>query len=243
MIKEYFNHIHTGLETILKEEAEKIKEAAQTIAQTVANKGLIYVFGCGHSHMIAEEIFYRAGGLAPVNPIFTESLMLHEGAVRSSTLEKMAGYGEHVLNEHRLSSADILIVVSTSGRNPVPIDVAITAQKAGCFVVALTSFHYTKLQSRHQSGKHLSDYADLAINNHVVLGDAVMEHERVTVPFAPVSTIYNMVLINSIVAQAIAYIAENGDQPPIFLSGNLDHSEEHNLQLITAYKDKIPLLK
>lgn len=243
MIEAYFRQIKEGLDHILAFEKEKIEQASEKIAQTVEEDGVIHIFGCGHSHMMAEEVFYRSGGLAAVNPILVEPLMLHEGAVQSSRLERTNNYGLQIINKHNISQRDVVIVVSTSGRNPVPIDVALAAKEVGSFVLALTSFKYTTLASRHISGKHLLESVDLAINNHVEMGDAVMKHENVTVPFTPVSSIYNMTILNAIFAQAIAHIADRGGNPPVFLSGNIDHADEHNLKLIDLYKEKIPLLK
>ncbi|WP_025025876.1 SIS domain-containing protein [Caldalkalibacillus mannanilyticus] len=243
MIEAYFREIKAGLDRMIEWETEKIKEASQRMAQTIEGNGIIHVFGCGHSHMMAEEVFYRAGGLASVNPILVEPLMLHEGAVRSSVLEKKEGYGTKIVEEQHIEEKDLFIVVSTSGRNSVPIDAALSARAKGCFVIALTSFHYSTLESRHKDHKHLFQCVDLAINNHVEQGDAVMKHADLSVPFASISSIVNIAILNSVCAQAIALVAENGGTPPIFLSGNIDHSDEHNQALINRYKERIPLLK
>jgi uncharacterized phosphosugar-binding protein len=241
MIEAYFRQVKEGLNKILSTEAEKLEEASKNVAQAITDNGVIHIFGCGHSHMMAEEAFYRAGGLVPVNPILFEPLMLHEGALRSSKLERQEEYGNHILKDYQITDKDIFFVVSTSGRNPVPIDVANTAKDKGCFVIALTSFEYSKLGSRHKSGKHLSESVNLAINTQVEVGDAVMKHKLVKSPFTSVSSIHNIAIMNAIFAQAIVLVAENGGNPPIFLSGNVDNADEHNLNLINSYKEKIPL--
>lgn len=243
MIDAYFEHAKKGLHSIVQSESKKMEAAAQKIAQAVMTDHMIHVFGCGHSHMAAEEVFYRAGGLATVNPILVESLMLHEGAVNSSEREKEADFGKSILKEYNISTNDIFIVVSTSGRNPVPIDVALSANKLGCFVIGITSFNYAGVSSRHESGKRLEDVVHLAINNHVQKGDAILTHRSVKVPFSPISTIHNTAIINAIFAQGINLIANNNSEPPVFLSGNIDNANEHNDQLINTYKHKVPLLK
>ncbi len=242
MIEAYFRQVNEGLEYIVENEFENIESAAKKVTESITRNGIIHVFGCGHSHIMAEELFFRAGGLACVNPILVEPIMLHEGAVRSSEYERSEEFGLHLLDEYHITPNDVLIVVSTSGRNPVPIDVALRAKEKGCFVIALTSFHYSNLLSRHKSGKHLSEIADIAINNHVELGDAVLSHRNIAIPFSPVSSIYNMTILHAMISNAIVLLTENGGSPPIFLSGNIDHADEHNRQLIELYKEKIPLL-
>lgn len=243
MIDTYFGQLQQGLDAILSQERRPMNEASDKLSQKVKNGGIIYIFGCGHSHMVAEEMFYRAGGLASVNPVLVESLMLHEGAIRSSRLEKSHDYGAQVLNEIAISERDAMIVVSTSGRNPVPIDVALAAREAGAFVMALTSFEYASMSSRHKSGQHLSEAVELVVDNHVRAGDAVLQHEKVKVPFAPVSTIHNTAILNAVFAGVISRMANEGNEPPVFLSANLDNTGDHNLNLIARYEDRIPLLK
>lgn len=243
MIHTYFQHVTEGFALIEQKEFERIKAASEQVARVVRGNGIIHIFGCGHSHMMAEEAFYRAGGLVPVNPILVEPLMLHEGAVRSSKLERTHAYGAEIAKNETISSDDMVFVVSTSGRNPVPIDFALTAKEKGCFVAALTSRQYAEIASRHPGGRHLSECADLVIDNHVDPGDAVLHHEKVRVPFMPVSTIYNAAILNAVFGQAVVQIADDGGSPPIFLSGNVDGSDAHNEKLIARYEDRIPLFK
>ena len=103
------------------------------------NEGIVHVFGCGHSHMLGEEVFYRAGGLAPVRVIFHEPAMLHEGAVTSSAIERKNDYAVTFMKEEDIRPTDVVIVVSTSGKNPVPIDVALYAKQQGADVIGIGS--------------------------------------------------------------------------------------------------------
>jgi uncharacterized phosphosugar-binding protein len=243
MISNYFNKIKKDLDQIYINEKDQLEKAANQVALAIMNNGVIHVFGCGHSHMMAEELFYRAGGLVPVNPILIEPLMLHEGAVRSSQFERKEGYIPSIFRQENISHNDVVIIVSTSGRNPVPIDAALTAKEMGSFVIGLTSFEYVTMDSRHSNQKHLSECVDLAINNHVPKGDAVLSHQEIEVPFTSVSTIYNAAILNAIMSKAIEEMVTNSFQPPLFLSGNVNNADEHNAQLIEKYGGRIPLLK
>ncbi|MBZ5201474.1 SIS domain-containing protein [Planomicrobium chinense] len=243
MLTAYFEKARERLRLVEEQEAEAMAEAARKVAIAIQNGGIIQLFGCGHSHILTEEVFYRAGGLVPVKPIFIEALMLHEGAVRSSQLERRNDYAEEVLAEQDFRPEDVVFVLSTSGRNPVPIDFALAASEAGAFTIALTSLEYANSQtSRHRSGKHLHDAVDLAINNHSVVGDAVLQTENVQVPFGPTSTVVGATILNAIFAEAIQQMADNSFEPPVFLSGNIDGADDHNNRLIEKYKERIAAL-
>ncbi|MFC4619063.1 SIS domain-containing protein [Camelliibacillus cellulosilyticus] len=244
MIKHYFDTISSLLKTIEEQESERLKIAAEKVADCLKHDGIVQLFGCGHSHILTEEVFYRAGGLVPIKPILIEPLMLHEGAIRSSELEKQNGYADTFLQDQHFEPGDVVFVLSTSGRNPVAIDVAIYAKEKGAYVIGITSMAYsTSEPSRHTNGKHLYEGVDLVIDNHAPKGDAALTHPGVSVPFAPTSTVTGATILNSIFAASIAMFAESGQEPPVFLSGNIEGGKEHNESLIQKYQDRLPLLK
>ncbi|BDG35444.1 SIS domain-containing protein [Saccharococcus caldoxylosilyticus] len=243
MIERYFQKVNERLGLVLKHEKDNLKKAAYVVSEAVQKGGIIQLFGCGHSHILTEEVFYRAGGLVPIKPIFFEPLMLHEGAVRSSMLERMNDFAKNFIDSEDIRPEDVFFVLSTSGRNPVPIDVALTAKEKGAYTIAITSLEYSKCQpSRHKSGKLLYEVVDLVINNYSVKGDAILSHESVSVPFSPTSTVVGSAILNAIFAETIVLMAENGLEPPIFLSGNMEGADEHNNRLIAKYKERIPIL-
>jgi uncharacterized phosphosugar-binding protein len=243
MLSQYFDSARDRLKLVEETEKEKLMSAANQVAYAIMHGGIIQLFGCGHSHILTEEVFYRAGGLVPIKPILVEPLMLHEGALRSSQLERLNDYAEGFLKEQDFRRDDVVIVLSTSGRNPVPVDVAVAAREKGAFVVGITSFEYSQSQpSRHNSGKHLYNSVDLAIDNHSVKGDAILSYEKVAVPFAPTSTVVGAVILNAIFAESIKIMADHGFEPPVFLSGNIDGADSHNERLVEKYRGRIPLL-
>ncbi|MEN2766893.1 SIS domain-containing protein [Ornithinibacillus xuwenensis] len=242
MIRNYFQEINQLLHTVEEQETGTINQAASKIAESIQAGGIIHVFGCGHSHMLAEEVFYRAGGLVPINPIFHEPLMLHEHARKSSELERKVDYAQGFMNDQDISANDVLIVVSTSGRNPVPIDAVDFAKEKGAFVISISSKIYAQQQtSRHPSGRFLHEAADVAIDNHIPVGDALLADERVAIKFAPGSSVIGTAIVNSMLAQSISLMAANGYEPPILLSGNVDGADDHNELLIKKYQNRIKL--
>ncbi|MEH7238824.1 SIS domain-containing protein [Bacillus sp. JJ1562] len=243
MLTQFFDKVKDRLNVVENTEKENLQKAAEKVAESIQNGGIIQLFGCGHSHILTEEVFYRAGGLVPIKPIFIEPLMLHEGALRSSQLERQNDYVGEFLKDQEIQPQDVVFVLSTSGRNPVPVDVANDAKAKGAYVIGITSLEYSQSQpSRHKSGKHLYNSVDLVINNHSVKGDAILSYEKVPIPFAPTSTVVGSVLLNAIFAEAIKIMADNGFEPPVFLSGNIDGADEHNQEVIKKYQVRIPLL-
>ncbi|MFS0837221.1 SIS domain-containing protein [Paenibacillus sp. UNC499MF] len=243
MMNTYFDVIGELLNKVRTEQAGPIREAAEKVAACIQDGGIIHLFGCGHSHILTEEVFYRAGGLVPIRPIFVEKLMLHEGAVRSSELERQNDLAVDFMKEQDIRPGEVVFVLSTSGRNPVPVDVALMAKEKGGVTVGITSLEYSMSQpSRHTSGKHLADAVDLVIDNFSVKGDAVLNHPGMQVPFTPSSTVIGAAILNAVFAESIEIMIENGFNPPVFLSGNIDGSDAHNQALIQKYKERIALL-
>ena len=242
MISSYFNEIKRILENVENSEAEKMKKTSSYMADTIKNDGIIHLFGCGHSHILTEEVYYRAGGLVPIRPILHEPLMLHEGALKSSELERSVNYAVKFMEHQDIRSGDLMFVISTSGRNPVPVDVALYGRKYGATVIGITSKEYSSSQhSRHPSGKHLYDVVDLVIDNHSPAGDAIMSHHRISEKFSPSSTVAGASILNAIISEAVVLLAESGYTPPIFLSGNMEGADAHNQKLVEKYKDRVQL--
>lgn len=218
---------------------EVCKEASKLVANAIDNDGIIYLFGCGHSHIFGEEVFYRAGGLANVCPILYEPLMLHHGAAQSSVNEKKNDYIGNFIDQYKLTENDVLFVISTSGINPVPIDVAKYGKECGAKVITLSSFAYTTLEkSRHNLGYYLKDVGDINIDNHVLHGDAVIETKGIK--HSPVSTVIGVSLLHQIISGAIELTSV--EPLPVFISGNISGSKQHNQELVNKYKQRIPML-
>ena len=139
----YLSEVKTLLDK-LNDDVGPLTLAAQWCAETVAGGGLVHVFGAGHSHMAAEEAFHRAGGLVPVNAVLVEWLMVHQGGRRASLLERQPGLGELIVSTEPVEEGDVFFVVSNSGRNPVPVEVAEAAKARGAKVIAITSRQHSE---------------------------------------------------------------------------------------------------
>ena len=242
LLDEYAELIRETIENICRTEREKISRAAHIVNRVIQNDGLIFVFGCGHSHMLAEETFYRAGGLACVAPVFCEPLMLHESASLSSSLEKKDGYYETFFNPSDIGRKDALICVSTSGVNSVPVEYASAVRQTGVPVIGISSGEYLTQEPHNPLGKHLQEVCDVCINNYAPHGDACLQPERLPVKMTPVSTISSSFVINSIMAEGTQLALKDGAEVPVYMSGNIPGGAEYNRALIRKYKDRIHCL-
>lgn len=233
----YINEVSKYLSE-LKDDPKKYAKAEKIITNTLEKSGIIYLFGCGHSHIFGEELFYRAGGLANVRPILYEPLMLHQGAMQSSVNERKNDFIDNFIQEYQFTQDDTIIVVSTSGINPVPIDVANYAQKNGAAVITISSFEYPKKSnSRHKSSLYLGEIGDVNIDNKVPYGDGIFGEE---LKFSPISTIIGIAIIQEILTNVLLSFPE--DSLPVFKSGNINGSDEYNKKLAKKYETKIPEL-
>ena len=237
--QQYYGTVTQTLDTIFGQETGKIEEAGAMLADTLKKDGMLYVFGCGHSHMLAEELFYRAGGLAPVYPIFETAAMLHEGAAKSSRIERMSGYAKHVMDRYPIGPNDVLLVVSTSGINPFPMEMAQAARDKGAKVIGISSFAYLANPSRQAEGKHLPDFCDICVDNHVPTGDATVQVCSDGTKAGPVSTIASISIANSIVLHACELLNAAGIEPRVFHSGNCPGADDYNAALLRDYTPRV----
>jgi uncharacterized phosphosugar-binding protein len=235
----FIKSISDHIRLIVEEETPQIRKAAAWIADSIAEDKLLHLFGCGHSHILVEDVFYRAGGLVPVNALFESSIMLHEGAVKSSRIEQMEGYARHILDNYIVYPDEIMIIISNSGINGLPVDMALEAKARGLKVVALTSSAYFNDESRHSSGKKLCDIADLVIDNHLPHGDALVEVPSLKMSIVSGSTIIGSLILNMLVTMIIENLLDRGIVPPIYTSGNVSEGHERNKRFIELYRRRI----
>lgn len=232
----YYTSLLKTLDAIHNTQGEAITEVAKHVAHTIVNDGIIYVFGCGHSHLIAGDAFYRAGGLANVCAMFDTDLMLHNGAAKSSAFERMEGLAEHIYRRYNPTKNDILFVISSSGINSVPVEMAQLGVKNGVYTVAICSSEYFDKPSRHSSGNLLYQSATIYIDNCVPCGDAVVDIEDIKM--GAVSTAAGTLILNSALIEG-AEIAAAEVKPPLYMSGNVAGGSEYNKALIDRYLPRI----
>ncbi len=237
----YIKEIKKIIDVVEKKEAVNIKKAAELLVDTIKAGGLVHVFGCGHSQILAEEVFYRAGGLAVMSPLFDPGVALHYGAVRSTKNERLEGYARSILAGYNLESRDLLLVVSNSGRNAVPVEMALEAKERGLRVIALSSREYAKKSNpRHSSGQRLIDIADMVLDNATPFGDALLDYGSTRA--VPGSTVAGALVLNSVLAETLHMLQEEGRELPVYKSGNIDGADVENKKTMEKYRHRIKYL-
>jgi uncharacterized phosphosugar-binding protein len=230
------------LSRIKDEETDAIGQAAKLIADTIEHGRCLFAFGCTHSSLPIQDLVYRAGGLMLVNPIFGPGITALDikPTTVSSAMEQMQGYARVILDNSPIKPGDVLILVSVSGRNAVPVELAQLAKERGIMVIGVTSREYSRaVTSRHPSGKKMHDFADIILDNKAPKGDAVLESKEVPQRFNPVSGVTTTALLQALVAATIEELLSRGIVPPVFLAANVDGGAEYNARLIKQYRDRI----
>lgn len=237
---EYLRNLNLIIENIIASQDGEIAKCAEAFAKALKNDRSIFLFGTGHSHMLAEELFYRAGGLVKIQPVLETSLMLHEGAAKSTEIERLDGYADILFQSYRMKQDDVIVIISNSGRNGVPVDMALLAKEKGMTVIALTNINHSSASpSRHKSGKRLYEIADIVLDNMGCLGDASVYFEELGRNACPTSTSTGAAILHAAVAGAIEALLGEGFTPEVFSSSNVDGGDEINERFIAKYTGKL----
>ncbi|MFD7277745.1 SIS domain-containing protein [Streptomyces sp. NPDC059862] len=230
------------LHRIRDEEAEPIAAAGTLLADTVAAGGRLFAFGAGHSSLAAQDIVYRAGGLALMNLLAVPGVVGVDvmPATLGSALERVDGLATAVLDSSPLRAGDALVIISLSGRNALPVEMAMHARTLGAKVIGVTSVAYTaRTTSRHTSGTYLKDHCDIVLDSKIAVGDAELTLDTVPAPFAPASTVVTTALLQAVMATAAGTLADHGIEPPLLRSGNVDGGHDWNARVLEQYGDRI----
>jgi uncharacterized phosphosugar-binding protein len=240
----YFDQIIELLQEVRDTQAGPIEQAAQRIADAIQAGHLLYIFGPSHAGILAQELFYRAGGLVPVNPILPPGLTTDVRPITlTSRLERLPGFGSQLITETPLAEGDVLIVHSVSGRNAAAVEVAMGGRERGAFVIALTSVQYSSSVAPRAAGmQRLFEVADLVLDNRAPIGDALSEVPGTPQRVGPSSTITGAAILNTIVVRVAELLQAATGDAPVFMSANLDGGDEHNQKWLEHYKGRLTYL-
>ena len=233
-MREYLEGIVAILRRVEDEEADTMARAADLVADVICRDALVHVFGCGHSHLAALDAFYRAGGLACVSPLLDEDLMLHDGAAKSSRMEKMSGIAAEAFRRQGVKAGDVVVVISASGKNAAPVEMLRAAKAAGVTTVAISSSAY------RAHGAVLLDEADVPIDCKVPYGDAVIDVGAAKM--GGLSTYASLFILNSILIEGAKRAEARGVTPPVYVSGNVEGGTARNAALEDRFLGRVKRL-
>ncbi len=240
----YLEAIIQLLQEVRDTQEEAMAEAARRVAGAILSDHLVYVFGASHAGILAQEMFFRAGGLVPVNPLLPPGLTTDVRPITlTSRLERLPGLGAQILAETPIRKGDVLIVHSVSGRNAAAVEIAEGGRERGVYVIALTSLSYSQsVQPRKAGSKRLFEVADLVLDDLAPIGDALVAVEGLEQRVAPASTVTGAAILHEVVARAVEQILHEKGDAPVFRSANLDGGEEHNRRWLEHYAGRLTYL-
>ena len=231
------------LETV-RAQQEKIRQAASWFAETILANRMVHCFGSGHSRIMVEEMWPRYGSFPGFNPLVELSLTSHHnvaginGQRQAMFLENVPGLAERILRNFGLSEKDSALVISSSGCNIVPIEMAELFQQRGIKVVAMITQQHAKAStSKRIDGKKLADFADLVLDTGAPAGDAMVTVEGLETPVAPGSTVGGVMLINAIKAELAALLTKAGKPPFVLTAGCVAGQEKASALFEAAYDE------
>lgn len=238
--EKYFITMQEVVEKVLKTQEENIMKAATILADTTEKGGLIYGFGTGHSHLVVDDAFWRAATPANYCALLEQSATGSFEITKSYEIENTYGIGAKIVDYHRITPNDCMIIISNSGNNISPVDAAIRAKEKGIPVIAITAVEYSNyLKTKHKNNVKLKDIADVVLDNCSLIGDAVVDIEGFDMKVGSSSTIPNVFLQNAILTQMVEILVQRGFTPDVYYNGHMAFMKpdcaDHNDKLVDKY--------
>lgn len=236
----YFKIMQDVVDEVLDTQKTNIKKAADILAKTTKNNGIIYGFGTGHSHLVTDDAFWRAATPANYCALLEQSATGSFEITKSYNIENTYGIGQIIVDYNRITPNDCMIIISNSGNNIAPVDAAIRAKEKGIPVIAITAVKYSNfLTTKHKSGYKLKDLADVVLDNCSLIGDAAVEIENFEMKVGSTSTIPNVFLQNAILVQMVENLVKEGFTPDVYYNGHMafmnENCSKHNDELVDKY--------
>ncbi len=244
----YYAKILENLEQVNRNEEGHIDAAASLMADAIAADKLIHVYGGGgHTTLPVGEMFFRAGGLANIDPVMEPALSVFNQALKYLELERTVNFGASIVKYYRLQKDDVLIIFHNIGINPATIDAALEAKAAGAKIIAVSSSHWqNEIPAdhfiRHPSKKNLFDLADVCIDDYNPVGDAAVTVPGFETPIAPISNIVDFYIAHMLEIRTVAECVRRGITPPVWSSANVPGGDEKNAALIAKYRPQVKML-
>ena len=238
--EKYFEELNKVVEKVRVTQGYNILKAAEILADTTQKGGIIYGFGTGHSHLVVDDAFWRAATPANYCALLEPSATGNQEITKSYQIENTYGIGKMIVDYHRISKDDCLIIISNSGNNIAPVDAAIRAKEKGIPVIAITAVEYSDyLRCKHKDGVKLKDVADVVLDNCSLIGDAAVEIEDFEMKVGSTSSIPNIYLHNAILTQMVEILVKRGFKPDVYYNGHMafmnDDCAKHNDELVDKY--------
>ncbi len=236
------------LKRVRENQSENIDKATDLMIEAIKCDELIHVYGGGgHTTLVMGEMFFRAGGLANINPIMETGLSVFNQALKYLELERTVNYGSSIVKYYKIQKDEVFIIFHNIGINPATIDAALEAKKAGAKIIAVSSSYWQNEMSekhfiRHPNKMNLFDIADVCIDDYNPVGDALLKIDGLDTPFAPVSNIVDFYIAHWLEIDTINKCIQEGITPPVWSSANAPGGDEINAKHINKYSPRVKSL-
>ena len=244
----YVEKAFANIREVVEKQGDNIKAAAALMADAIKNDRLINVYaGGGHTTLAMGEMFFRAGGLANINPLMETALSVFNQALKYLELERTVNFGASIIKYYDIQEGDVVLFFHNIGINPATIDAAMEVKKRGGKIIAVASSYWQDEMPadhfiRHPSGKNLFDFADVCIDDYNPVGDAIVNVPGLDTPIAPVSTVVDFTIAHLLEIETVRQCIEMGVTPPVWSSANTPGGDEKNAAYLKKYKPQIKSL-
>ena len=244
----YYESMLANLKQVNDTQEANIQKAAGLMADAIANDRLISVYGGGgHTTLPVGEMFFRAGGLACINPVMETGLSVFNQALKYLELERTVNYGSAIMKYYDLKKDDVLLVFHNIGINAATIDAVMEAKKCGAKIIAVSSSYWQQEMPadhfiRHPNKTNLFDYADVCIDDFNPVGDAVVSVPGLDTPIAPVSNIIDFYIAHLLEIETVKQCIDRGIKPPVWSSANTPGGDEKNRAYLEKYRPRVKML-
>lgn len=244
----YLDQVINLLKEVEEKQSGNIDKGAEMMADAIAKDQLIHVYGGGgHTTLVMGEMFFRAGGLANINPIMEPGLSVFNQALKYLELERTVNYGRSIVKYFRIQKGEVFIIFHNIGINPATIDAAMEAKESGAKIIAVSSSYWQNEMPkdhfiRHPNKKNLFDFADVCIDDYNPVGDAVVSIPGLDTPIAPISNIIDFYIAHRLEIAAIKKCVERGIKVPVWSSANAPGGDEINAKYVTKYLPRVKYL-
>ena len=244
----YVDNAFANIRKVVDEQADNIQKAASLMADAIANDRLINVYaGGGHTTLPMGEMFFRAGGLANINPLMETALSVFNQSLKYLELERTVNFGASIIKYYDIKQDDVVIIFHNIGINPATIDAAMQIKKQGGKIIAVASSYWQNEMPkdhfiRHPSGKNLFDFADVCIDDYNPVGDAIVNIPGLDTPIAPVSNVVDFTIAHLLEIETVRQCVERGIVPPVWNSANAPGGDEKNAAYLAKYKPQVKCL-
>ena len=244
----YVEKAFANIRKVVEKQGDNIKAAAALMADAIKNDRLINVYaGGGHTTLAMGEMFFRAGGLANINPLMETALSVFNQALKYLELERTVNFGASIIKYYDIQEGDVVLFFHNIGINPATIDAAMEVKKRGGKIIAVASSYWQDEMPadhfiRHPSGKNLFDFADVCIDDYNPVGDAIVNVPGLDTPIAPVSNVVDFTIAHLLEIETVRQCIEMGVTPPVWSSANTPGGDEKNAAYLKKYKPQIKSL-